>query len=145
MLNYQRSIPMNVHSLCPVTHIWGHTPSPIDTTKTFRIPLQNPNSLKIQKSIADLTLGYKLCHSLETGLISFAETNVSWNQHYQYHRVTRSLRDHWEQTSFQVSQHPEVFQTQNQRGGTLLVITDRCLQEYKAKEKTLMAWVDGHT
>jgi hypothetical protein len=71
----QRSIPTNVHALCPVTHTWGHTLTPIDTTKT--ILLQNPNGLRIQKSITDLTLGHQICRSLETGAIAFAETNVN--------------------------------------------------------------------
>jgi hypothetical protein len=133
LLHLQHSIPTNVHGLCPVTQTWGHTLTPIDTTKTFRILLQNPNGLRIQKSIADLTLGHQICRSLETGAIAFAETNVNWNQQYQYHRVTQSLRDHWETTSFQVSQHPEVSKSQNQRGGTLQVLTDRWVSRIQSK------------
>jgi hypothetical protein len=108
LLCLQHSIPTNVHAFCPVTQTWGHTLTPIDTTKTFPILLQNPSGLRIQKSIADLTLGHQICRSLETEAIAFAEMNVNWNQQYQYHRVTQSLRDHWETTFFQITQHPEV-------------------------------------
>jgi hypothetical protein len=110
-LNTQRSIPSNIHPLCPTTHTWGHAPTPIDSSETFCIVLQNPDGLQIQQSIAELSLGNKICHSLGTGLISLPETNVKWNQSYHYTRVYHTLRDQWETSSFQTSLYPEKYRS----------------------------------
>ncbi len=132
-LNTQRSIPSNIHPLCPTTHTWGHAPTPIDSSETFCIVLQNPDGLQIQQSIAELSLGNKICHSLGTGLISLPETNVNWNQPYQYTRVYHTLRDQWETSSIQTSLHPEKHRSQSQRGGTLQILTDRWVSRLKDK------------
>jgi hypothetical protein len=132
-LNTQRSLPSNIHPLCPTTLTWGHAPSPIDSSETFCIVLQNPNGLRIQQSIAELSLGNKICHSLGTGLISLPETNVNWNQPYQYTRVYHTLCDQWETSSIQTSLHPEKHRSQSQRGGTLQILTDYWVSRLKDK------------
>ena len=115
------------------TSTWGHNPISIDCSEIFRIVLQNPNGLKIQNSLAEFALGNKICHSLGAGAIALTETNINWNQTFQLHRVSTAIRDLWETTSFQPSQHPEAFRSQLQRGGTLQIITDRWVSRIQSK------------
>jgi exonuclease III len=123
----------NIHPQYPTTHTWGHTPNEIDSSKTFRIVVQNPKGLRIQQSIANLSLGNRICHSLGTGLIALTETNVNWSQPYQLTRVQQTLQDQWETTATQSSQHPETHRSEHQRGGTLQILTDRWVSRLQKK------------
>ncbi len=95
--------------------------------------LQNPNGLKLQSLYEDFVLGMRICHSLGIGVLSLSVTNVNWNQAYQLTRVSTVFREIWETTSVQVSQHPEHFRMQNQRGGTLQLLTDRWVSRLQSK------------
>jgi hypothetical protein len=87
--------------------------------------LQNPNGLKRQSAPEEFALSMHTCYTMGAGIVSLTETNINWNQPYQIRRVLNVARALWETTAIQTSQHPEVFKTQNQRGGTMQLLTDR--------------------
>jgi hypothetical protein len=126
-------IPHYVPHTCPINAPWGHIPESIDTTETLRVILQNPKGLKLQNDIEDFALGTQICHTLGAGVICLSETNVNWNQSYQVHRVQQIVRDLWNTTFLQPSQHPESFRSQCQRGGTLQILTDRWVSRLQSK------------
>jgi hypothetical protein len=64
-------------------------------------------------------------YTMGVGILPLTETNSNWNQLYQMKRVSKVTHDLWETAALQTSQHPEMFRTQNQRGGTMQLLTDR--------------------
>ncbi len=132
-LNTNRITLEEIHPSCPSEQCWVHSLDSIDSTETFRVLLQNPNGLKLQSSYEDFVLGMRICHSMGAGVVSVTETNVNWNLPYQVKRVSTVVREIWETTTIQTSQHPEIFCTQNQRGGTLQLLTDRWVSRLQSK------------
>jgi hypothetical protein len=119
---------------CPTLHAWGHELESIDTSKTIRIILQNPNGIKLNPlDMGDFAYSLHLCKTLGAGVISLSESNVNWNQTQHLGRVSKIICDIWPTTSLQHSQHPEPFSNPCQRGGTLQVLTDRWVSRLLSK------------
>jgi hypothetical protein len=118
---------------CPTSEVWGHCLESIDPTDTFRILLQNPNGLKLNTSMEEFILGTRISYSLGAAVVSLTETNTNWNQLYQLKHVNTVLRNIWSTTSLQTSQHPESLHSQNQRGGTLQLLTDCWVSRLQTK------------
>jgi hypothetical protein len=78
-------------------------------------------------------LGIKTCHSIGAAAICLTETNTNWNQPYQLGKLSKAICNIWSTTSTQASQHPELFHSPNQRGGTLEIITDQWVSRVQAK------------
>lgn len=95
--------------------------------------MQNPNGLKVQSSYEDFTLWMWICHSLGAGILSLTETNNKWNQLFQIKCISTVVREIWDATSLQTTQHPEKFRNQNQRGGHMQLLTDRRVSRLQSK------------
>ncbi len=61
--------------------VFGHVPQKIDSARTFRIILQNPNGIKPSVTEPDFMFSLHLCHEIGVGAICLAETNVNWHHH----------------------------------------------------------------
>jgi len=105
--------------------VFGHVPQQIDSARTFRIILQNPNGIKPSVTEPDFMFSLHLCHEVGVGAICLAETNVNWH-HYQHSAALhRCLHRNWSSSRFQTSVPEEKFLGNYQPGGTTTVITDR--------------------
>jgi hypothetical protein len=54
--------------------VWGHIPEQIDTTRTFRILLQNPNGIRPSVTEPEFLFSLHICHEIGAGAICLAET-----------------------------------------------------------------------
>ncbi len=125
ILQLNRILPLETNPACPTTHNWGHSLSGIDSTETLWVLLQNPNGLKLKNAFKDFARSMQTSYTMGVGILPLTETNSNWNQLYQMKRVSKVTHDLWETAVLQTSQHPEMFRTQNQRGGTMQLLTDR--------------------
>lgn len=75
----------------------------------------------------------RICHFMGAGAVSLTEMNVNWNLPYQVKRVSTVVREIWETSTIQTSQHPEIVCTQNQQGGTLQLLTDSWVSRLQYK------------
>jgi hypothetical protein len=105
--------------------VFGHVPQQIDSARTFRIILQNPNGIKPSVTEPDFMFSLHLCHEVGAGAICLAETNINWH-HYQHSAaLRRCLHRNWSSSRFQTSVPEEIFLGNYQPGGTATLITDR--------------------
>jgi hypothetical protein len=119
---------------CPTTKMWGHNLENIDCSDTLRIVLQNPNGIKLNPlDFGDFAFSMKVCHTMGAGIICLSESNVNWNLTYLQNKVSNTVRNIWETSALQHSQHPEPYLHQSQRGGTLQIITDRWVSRIQSK------------
>ena len=105
--------------------VWGHIPEQIDTTRTFRILLQNPNGIRPSITEPEFLFSLHICHEIGAGAICLAETNLNW--HHTQHKLSlrRCLHRNWKTSRFQPSIPTEEFLGNYQPGGTVTIITDR--------------------
>jgi hypothetical protein len=105
--------------------VWGHIPEQIDTTRTFRILLQNPNGIRPSVTEPEFLFSLHICHEIGAGAICLAETNLNW--HHTQHKLSlcRCLHRNWKTSRFQPSVPTEEFLGNYQPGGTVTIITDR--------------------
>jgi hypothetical protein len=105
--------------------VWGHLPESIDTTKTFRILLQNPNGIKPSVTEPEFVFSLHICHEIGVGAICIAETNINWHHSQHTYAFQRCLHKNWKSSKFQTSIQEEHFIGNYQPGGTATVITDQ--------------------
>jgi hypothetical protein len=105
--------------------VWGHMPEEIDTTKTLRKLLQNPNGIRPSVTEPEFLFSLHVCHSIGVGAICITETNLKW--HHSQHKASmrRCLHRNWKSSRFQTSVPEEHFLGNYQPGGTATIITDQ--------------------
>jgi hypothetical protein len=65
-----------IYSLAGAMDTWGHVMKKVDSSKIFRILLQNPNGLQPGRTDYDFHYSLSRCHTLGIGAISIAETKT---------------------------------------------------------------------
>jgi hypothetical protein len=95
----------------------------IDTTKTLRIILKNPNGISSNKSNLEFQYGLARSCLLGIGVTSIAETKLNWTNTVIYH-TSRWFRQTWGFSSLSSSQINEKFCSTFQPGGTLRAVVD---------------------
>jgi hypothetical protein len=118
------SISSPPYSLSNELDTWGHVMEDIDTSKIFRIILQNPNGLQPGRTDCEFQYSLARCHSLGIGAISLVETKLNWTNQVSFH-ATRWFHKIWQFSSFAQSQVEENFSSGHQPGGTLTAVVDR--------------------
>jgi hypothetical protein len=104
--------------------IWGHSLERIDKNSVFRVLLQNPRGLKLGGDQLNTQYSLSLCQALEAGAVCLPETNTNWG-HRQAHSIMHNLlRKTWKHSSYSTSYTMEAFDSINQPGGTLQIITN---------------------
>jgi len=105
--------------------IFGHIPESIDTATTFRLLLQNPNSIRPTVTDPDFMFSLHLCNEIGAGAICIAETNLNWHHTQHLASLRRCLHRNWSASKYQVSIPEEVFIGNYQPGGSATLIVDR--------------------
>ena len=105
--------------------IFGHTPQEIDTSRTFRVLLQNPNGIRPSVTEPDFLFSLHLSYEMGVGAICLAETNLNWHHFQHTAALRRCLHRSWPSSKFQTSVPDEVFLGDYQPGGTATIVTDR--------------------
>ncbi len=105
--------------------VFGHLPQEIDTSRTLRIVLQNPNGIRPSVTEPDFMFSLHLCHQIGVGAICLAETNLNWNHSQHSTALRHCLHRNWSSSKYQFSIPEEKFIGNYQPGGTLTIVTDR--------------------
>jgi hypothetical protein len=105
--------------------VFGHVPQSIDTSKIFRILLQNPNGVRPSVTDPEFMFSLHLCNEVGVGAICLAETNLNWHYYQHTAALRRCLHRNWSSSKFQTSVPDEKFIGNYQPGGTTSIITDR--------------------
>jgi hypothetical protein len=105
--------------------VWGHYPDPINPDETFRILLNNPRGLKLGKSIKGTLHSFSVIEKLEVGTLCIPEANVNWPHTGSYPKLTQMTRKIWKNHSIVTSQIRENFESENQPGGTVTIVTNK--------------------
>jgi hypothetical protein len=105
--------------------VWEHMPEEIDTTKTLRVLLQNPNGIRPSVTEPEFLFSLHVCHNIGVGATCIAETNLNW--HHSQHKASmrHCLHRNWKFSRFQSSVPEEQFLGNYQPGGTATIITDQ--------------------
>ncbi len=104
--------------------IWGHSLEQIERNSVFRLILQNPKGLKLSGDHINTQYSLSICQTLEAGAVCLPETNTNWG-HRQAHSIMQNLlRKTWKHSSYSTSYTMEAFDSINQPGGTLQIITN---------------------
>jgi hypothetical protein len=101
----------------PLDDPWGHIPEKIDTTKVFRILLQNPNGLKLSVGDEIARYSFSEAYNLGVGAICLPETNTNWNLPSAHTQILRIIRPIWQCSSTQTSHINDSFDSIYQPGG----------------------------
>jgi hypothetical protein len=104
----------------------------IDTSKTFRIVLQNPNGISSDHNNVEFQYGLAQCRHLGIGVISLAETKLNWTNNVNHH-TNRWFRQTWDFSAISFSQVNEKFFSTFQPGGTLTSIVDHWTSRLRSK------------
>jgi hypothetical protein len=104
--------------------VFGHVPQDIETSKTFRIVLQNPNGIKPSVTEPDFMFSLHLSHEIGIGALCLAETNLNWHHYQHTAALRRCLHRNWSASKFQTSVPEEQFIGDYQPGGTTTIVTD---------------------
>jgi hypothetical protein len=103
---------------------WGHTMDEIDSSKVFRVLLQNPNGIQPHEKDLDFHHSLNQCSALGIGAISIVETKLNWSGAAAF-RLQKWFRQTWQFSSLSPSQAAERFSGYFQPGGSLTAIVDR--------------------
>jgi hypothetical protein len=115
-----------------LSHSWGHTLEEIDTSKVFRVFLQNPNGLSL--STTNVSLQQDLYGA---SILSFPETNTNRDNPSQPAALHHLLKQTWSSSAFQTSKSSETFLSHRQPGSSPPLSVGIGLQEFSIKEVTL--------
>jgi hypothetical protein len=96
----------------------------IDTSKIFRVLLQNPNGIRPYEKDLDFHYSLSKCSALGIGAISIAETKLNWSG-LSSHKMRQWFHQTWQFSSLSTSQASERFSSYYQPGGSLTAIVDR--------------------
>jgi len=99
--------------------IWGHCPAAITDNTVLRVMFSNPKGLKLSTDILETEHSFGRVHSLNTGLLGLAETNVNWHHPRVLGKFHKSLRKVWKHTALSTSSTKADFQSEIQPGGTI--------------------------
>lgn len=103
---------------------WGHALECIDTSKTLRIILQNPNGLKAYHQKGELLLNLQTCNSIGAGVLSLPETNTNWSNGKNNRILRETLKTVWNHSTYQTSASSESFISDYKPGGTATIVVD---------------------
>jgi hypothetical protein len=104
--------------------IWGHTLHETDRSQTFRIALQNPQSLRLFTDSISTQCSFLVCQSLAVGALCLPGTNVNWDHKEAHTKLQHLCKKAWNHSSFSTSLTQEDFKGTNQPGGTSTIILD---------------------
>jgi exonuclease III len=103
---------------------WGHSLPIIDSTKVFRVFLQNPNGLRLSGSTLPLQQDLRTCSEYGAAAICLPEANLNWNIPSTRDLFSSLLRKTWRNSAYSTLQPPKEFLSNRQPGGTATVICD---------------------
>ncbi len=112
---------------------WGHLSEEIDTSKVFRVLLQNPNSLKLSEGDEMARYSFSEAFHLGVGAICLPETNTNWNLRSSLSQISWIIKPIWQCSCTQTSHLDDNFESTYPPGGTLTTIcnnwTSRILEK----------------
>ncbi len=109
---------------CDLHNAWGHTLPVIDTKKTFRVFLQNPNGINPSCANYSLLKDLHTCQQYGAPAVCLPETNLSWETGDSIGTFYSMLRRTWQHPSTATSRAVEPFLSSYQPGGTLTMVCD---------------------
>jgi hypothetical protein len=104
---------------CDLHDAWGHTLPVLDTKKTFRVFLQNPNGINPSCANYSLLKDLHTCQQYGAAVVCLPETNLNWETGDSIGTFNSMLHRTWQHTSTATSRAVEPFLSSYQPGGTL--------------------------
>jgi hypothetical protein len=96
----------------------------IDSSKIFRVLLQNPNGIRPHEKDQEFHYNLSRCSALGIGVLSVVETKLDWSSSAA-HSLQKWFKQSWQFSSISFSQAAERFTSYFQPGGSLTAIVDR--------------------
>jgi hypothetical protein len=97
--NYGAAYSNNEPTIIPFLHTganfdeaWGHSPPQIDQFTIFRLVLQNPKGIKLQKGFKVPLQVLQTCHQFGVTALSLPETKSNWSLSHQRSPLHHALR-----------------------------------------------------
>jgi hypothetical protein len=101
------------------TQCYGHAPSPINESETWRIIGGNANGLRPYGDMVDLISITKRTRSLQAGMIALSETNTEWHKHELRTNMDKVLTKAFGDARTEYGTSSDKFETSNYTpGGT---------------------------
>jgi len=104
--------------------VWGHHPTEIHDQDTLRILFSNPRGLKLSTDILETQFSLGRAHSLHTGVLCLAETNINWGHPRALSKFHDMIRKVWKHSSTSKSYTKDDFFSEQQPGSTITMACD---------------------